>query len=446
MEVPTVIITLGSLIFFSHIFNELFDRTKIPNVFVLLLIGILLGPVSGLISIDYFGEFGSVFTIIALIVILFESGTSLKFAEIKQSIGSALLITLINFFLSAGIATVVAYYCTNLEWIHAIFVGAIIGGTSAAVVIPMVRQLRLCDKSRTTLFLESALSDVLCLVIGLAVLEGLKLGAIDISGVLQKMWKAFLFAALIGIAGGFIWSIIFRFLRTIENTMFTSLAFVFILYGLVELMELNGGIAVLCFGIILGNSKSINQSSVFKKIFAFSTAQLRLRDKNFFSEIVFIVQTYFFVYVGISIQIGNINNYLFGLLIVTLIIATRPLIIKVFTKKKSVRDVAVMSVMMPKGLVPAVLASIPFQLVRDKKIDPSILSLNNSLIIQDLGYSIVLFSILVCSVMVIIIGFRLKDKATDSEVSEQGENIDEAPENNASNTEEKSNNEIIDDL
>ncbi len=310
----------------------------------------------------------------------------------------------------------------------------------------MVRQLRLCDKSRTTLFLESALSDVLCLVIGLAVLEGLKLGAIDISGVLQKMWKAFLFAALIGIAGGFIWSIIFRFLRTIENTMFTSLAFVFILYGLVELMELNGGIAVLCFGIILGNSKSINQSSVFKKIFAFSTAQLRLRDKNFFSEIVFIVQTYFFVYVGISIQIGNINNYLFGLLIVTLIIATRPLIIKVFTKKKSVRDVAVMSVMMPKGLVPAVLASIPFQLVRDKKIDPSILSLNNSLIIQDLGYSIVLFSILVCSVMVIIIGFRLKDKATDSEVSEQGENIDEAPENNASNTEEKSNNEIIDDL
>jgi len=55
MNIYTIVISLGLLIFFSHAFNELFDRTKIPNVLLLLLIGILVGPVGGIVSKDFFG-------------------------------------------------------------------------------------------------------------------------------------------------------------------------------------------------------------------------------------------------------------------------------------------------------------------------------------------------------------------------------------------------------
>ncbi len=415
MEIAIVIISLGLLIFFSHLFNSLFDKTKIPNVLLLLLIGIIIGPIGGWIKPDFFGSFGSVFTTITLIVILFESGTSLKFKEIGKAIGSSFLITIINFAASMVIASLLANFLTSLDWISSIFVGAIIAGTSSAVVIPMVKQLRMGEKNQTILFLESAISDVLCLVVGLAVLEGMKLGALNVTDVFSKMWKAFLFAALLGIAGGFLWSIVLKLVRGIKNSMFTTLAFVFILYGIIEMMGLNGGIAALSFGIILGNSDVINKNRVFKKIFSFDTTSLNISEKNFFSELVFLLQTYFFVYVGICIQFGNILTYGVGLLIVILIILFRPLSIKLFTNKSTkIKDVAIMSVMAPKGLVPAVLASLPLQ--------QNLMNIDGATI-QDLGYSIVLFSIVICSILVIIVSkdplfftkmFRKKENNTEN--------------------------------
>ena len=82
-----------------------------------------------------------------------------------------------------------------------------------------------------------------------------------------------------------------------------------------------------------------------------------------------------------------------GFLIVLLIILMRVPVIKIFTGKKILKpEKAIMSVMSPKGLVPAVLASIPLQ--RGFSYGAEIL---------DLGYSIVLFSIIISSILVIIL-------------------------------------------
>ena len=352
---------------------------------------------------------------------MFESGANLRFSEISRSIGVASLITIINFIITVIITAFLANLLTKLDWINSIFVGAIIGGTSSAVVIPMVKQLKMSEKSSAILFLESALSDVLCLIVGLAVLEGIKAGALDVGMVFSKMWKAFLFAALLGVAGGLTWSLIIKLVRSIKNSMFTTLAFVFILYGVVEMLGFNGGIAALTFGIILGNSDVINTNKIFRKIFTFNTSGFNEHEKNFFAEIVFIMQTYFFVYVGISLQFGSVYIYGVGLLIVVLIILSRPLSIRLLTKKDtSAAEVGIMSVMTPKGLVPAVLASLPLQQ-----------GLINGDIIMDLGYSIVLFSIVICSVLVIILSkdplvfkkmVKRKDEPAPVEPNTQSEN------------------------
>jgi cell volume regulation protein A len=393
MNIFTIVIGLGLLIFFSHLFNELFDRIKIPNVLLLLLIGIIIGPIGRIVSRDFFGELGNVFTTITLIVILFESGAGLRFSEIKKSIGPAALVTVVNFIITVTVTAFIASLFTKLDWISSVFVGAIIGGTSSAVVIPIVKQLKMGEKSSAILFLESALSDVLCLIVGLAVLDGIKMGALDIGSVFSKMWKAFLFAALLGLGGGLIWSVVIQLIRSIKNSMFTTLAFVFILYGVVELMGFNGGISALTFGIILGNSDSINSSIFFRRVFKFSTSGFNENERNFFAEIVFVMQTYFFVYVGINLQFGSVFIYGIALLIVIIAIASRPLSIKLFAGKNIPgNELAIMSIMTPKGLVAAVLASIPMQqgLAYGDKI-------------MDLGYSIVLLSIVICSVLVIIL-------------------------------------------
>jgi NhaP-type Na+/H+ or K+/H+ antiporter len=393
MSIYLTIIFLGLLIFLSHVFNELFDKTKIPNVLLLLLIGIIIGPVSGIVTSDFFGELGSVFTTITLIVILFESGSGLNFKEIKKAIGSATLLTILNFVITVFITSYLSRWLLSIDILSSIFIGAIVGGTSSAVVIPMVKQLKMGEKSGSILILESALSDVLCLVVGLALLDGMAQGVLSVGMVLSKMWKAFIFAITLGLLSGFLWSAVIGRIRSVKNSMFTTHAFVFVLYGIVELLGLNGGIAVLSFGILLGNAESFSNSVKFKKVFSFESLGFNPNERSFFAEIVFVMQTYFFVYVGISIQFGNLTVYAVGLLVVLLIIILRVPGILMFTGKGVTNpERTIMSVMTPKGLVPAVLASLPLQK-----------GLANGEIILDLGYSIVLFSITICSLLVILV-------------------------------------------
>ncbi|MFH2143470.1 MAG: cation:proton antiporter [Bacteroidota bacterium] len=425
MEIYHIVILLGLLILSSHIFNALFSYTKIPNVLLLFIIGLIVGPIGGWIDKSMFGEFGSVFTTITLIIILFESGIGLKFKEIGRTIGGATLITVINFLVTFILAALLANFLLRINWLGSVFLGAIIGGTSSAVVIPMVKQLQLSNKSQSLLYLESALSDVLCLVVGLAVLEGMKLGALNIGGVFSIMWKSFLFALIIGLAGGFIWAVFLKKIRGLKNSMFTSFAIVFVLYGIVESLGFNGGISALSFGIILGNSEALNNIKLVKRAMKVPPfVGLNDHEKNFFGEIVFVLQTYFFVYIGICIEFSSLWTYIVALIIVTLIILTRPFTIRILSKKgTTLRDVAITSIMSPKGLVAAVLASLPFQcgLIDGDKI-------------QDLGFAVVLISIVICSALVILISkdpviFTKVYKHTkfDSEMEKIDQRIDSNP-------------------
>jgi len=413
---------IGLLIFGAHLFNGLFKFTKIPNVLILLVIGIVVGPITGLVKESYFGSVGPIFTSITLILILFESGTHLKIGELLKSIGSAFLLTLFNFLASAVIGTFIAYtFFSDIDLMGSTFFGVIIAGTSSAVVIPIIKQLKMNEKGHTTLMLESALSDVLCLVIGLALLQAMKEGVFEVKAILNTIWKSFLIATLIGFVGGFIWSIIIHFTRIIENSKVMNLAFVFIIYGLTEYLKFNGGIAVLIFGITLGNAYLL-QNTFLKNIFP--AKELMENEKDFFSELVFILSTFFFVYVGVCMKFESISVYLFALLIVGLIIVVRPISIKLLVRTKmSFKDLSIMSVMAPKGLVPAILASIPIQY-----------GIAGGESIQMLSFAVVLLSILICSILIIIlsknpfqIGYLKKVLGVEEEINNQVNNENNTP-------------------
>ena len=171
---PLVLIFLGALIFLTHFFNGTFKYTRVPTPLLLLTLGIVIGPVLGLVKMEDFGKVAAYFSVLTLIFLLFESGINLRLDELRKSFGRASLMTVFNFFLSASIATWVlmlaskVYYDNQIDLLSASFFGAIVGGTSSAVVIPIVKQLKTDKDCETLLVLESALSDVLCLVVGLA--------------------------------------------------------------------------------------------------------------------------------------------------------------------------------------------------------------------------------------------------------------------------------------
>ena len=84
-------------------------------------------------------------------------------------------------------------------------------------------------------------------------------------------------------------------IRKFPNTIFTSLAFIFLLYGSAEMLGYSGPISVLIFGIVLANSDKI-PLDIIKRFGADHLTEFTSVEKTLFSEVIFIVKTFFFIF------------------------------------------------------------------------------------------------------------------------------------------------------
>ncbi|HLY96473.1 MAG: cation:proton antiporter, partial [Sideroxydans sp.] len=165
------ILIIGLMVFLAHFLSLQFRRTSIPDVLVLMLIGIALGPLFGVVNPEDFGKVGTLIATIALVVILFESGTRLDLGTLGDSLGATAALTFSCFALTVSIVGLTGFLALDLALLPALLLGVTLGGTSSAVVIPMVSSLRLADKPATVLVLESAMTEVLCIVGVFALLQ-----------------------------------------------------------------------------------------------------------------------------------------------------------------------------------------------------------------------------------------------------------------------------------
>ena len=232
MENAIIIVFVGLLVFASHVFTGIFERKRIPDVLLLMLIGLLLGPIFGLITPSDFGIAGPMFTTITLVIILFEGGLALNIETIKQSIRGTTALTFTSFFVTVVVIGLIAWLAFGLSLVAGLMLGAIVGGTSSAVIIPMTQHLKIKDDSKAILVLESAINDVLCIVFALALLETFFVEEVKIGLVVGKIISSFILAAIMGWLGAMAWSFFLNKIRMIRNNMFTTPALVFVIYGI----------------------------------------------------------------------------------------------------------------------------------------------------------------------------------------------------------------------
>lgn len=392
METAGIIVSIGLIIFVSHLFTGIFERKMIPDVLLLMLLGLAVGPILGLVTPAEFGIAGPMFTTITLVVILFEGGLDLKIDSLRSAIKGTLSLTFINFFVTVTIVGLIGWVIFRMNLLDSLILGAILGGTSSAVVIPLVRKLKVTDSSRTVLILESAFSDVLCIVFTLALLEVYRIGNVNVGLIIGKVISSFALAGFMGWVGAIFWSFLLLRIRTIKNSIFTTPAFVFIIYGISEILGYSGAISALVFGFTLANISLFNLS-ILKKYTIAEPITLNQTEKVFFSEVVFLLKTFFFIYIGLSISFNSFWTISLGLLLTVIIYIARIPIVKLSTRKTTqTYDKTIMSIMVPKGLAAAVLASIPLQM-----------GLEGGEFIRDITYAVVLLSITLTSLLVYLV-------------------------------------------
>ncbi len=138
----------------------------------------------------------------------------------------------------------------------------------------------------------------------------------------------------------------------------TTLAAMLIVFAVVNFLSGSGPIAILIFGIILGNSLDFSR---FMKIKSHDLIDETI--KFFHGEATFFIRTFFFVYMCMMISFNFISPLflLLSLLITAIIIGIRFLSVSmigsIFKEKKE--DRLVMMSMLPRGLASAVLATLP---------------------------------------------------------------------------------------
>jgi potassium/hydrogen antiporter len=396
MEIAFSIIFIGLLVFLAYFFAWLFGFLRIPDVLMLISIGILIGPILNLVHPTFLGEAGNIIIMLILVMILFEGATKLKIQSLKNAILGTLSLSLISFLLTMAGIGLLLWKLTGLPLISSFLIGSIVGGNAAAVVVPLIEKIKIKDESKTTLFLESGLTDVLSIVFTLAFVASFEIGELYIDSVVFSIVNNLLMAIIIGGIFALIWSLFLNKIHDIKNSSFATLAFVFIVYGITESFGFSGLISIIIFGIVLGNVPLMISSLKKRHKFfytVFHPQPLSGKETSFFCEIVFLIKIFFFVFIGTSLNFANFSVLALGLLLTIFIFAIRiPAVLLSLPKVTPKFDTSIVSVTVPRGLAAAVLALIPLQK-----------GLEGGQLIQDITYSIVFFSIFLTSVMIFLV-------------------------------------------
>ncbi len=390
-DVAVTIAFVGILIFAAHLFEAIFRRTRIPDVLLLIIIGLCLGPIFNIVSPTQFGEIGPIFTTITFIIILFEAGIGLNINSLIETFRRTTVLAILVFIFTLAAISAAATYLGGLGLAQSLMLGAIVGCTSPLVIAPIIAHLNMKPHSETILLVESTITDVLSVVITVGLIEAYLLGKFDFGIMAGTLLSSFVLAIILGVLSAFGWSMVLNRIRNLQNSMFTTMAFVFIVFGVAELLGYGGAITAIAFGITLGNIELLRQPLVklFKRNIFSRPQGLTEDERGFYSEVVFLLKTFFFVYVGISLQLASWWVIWAGIALTFIVLLIRlPIVRFTIPKSTPVADASFIAVMIPKGLATAVLASIPFQQ-----------GVEGGELIRNIAYIMVLASIVLSSLL-----------------------------------------------
>ena len=395
-KIGLIIAIIGVLIFAAHLFSAIFSKRRIPDVLFLIIIGLILGPLTHIVDSEKLTLLGSILSAVTLVLILFESGIQMSFNNLKDSFKPSLKLTASNFVFSAIAVWLVGWLALKIDPVISLMLGCVLGGTASAVVIPTVRQLKMSQKSATILILEAAIGNVFSIVLALALLEAINSNHLEFGMIFGQIFSSFILATLIGLVGSVFWALILDKVREIKYSVLTTPGFVFIIYGVNEWMGYSGAIAALAFGIGMANIDGI-YDSLLKKAIKKRPAHLNETESALFSELVLLLKTFFFVYVGMSIQLYTWRPIVIGLGITAMLFLLRIPVVRIAISKKyeiPKKERRYMSAIDPKGLTAAVLATQAVAYIPDLEV---------GFFIRNIVFSVILFSIVINSILIPLI-------------------------------------------
>src|SRR3989338_1562462 len=350
----SILALFGITIVVGYVGHIFFDKTRIFDVFWLMIFGIIIGPVFNLVDRTLFVSISPFLAALALLIILFDAGINMDFYKMVRSFPRSILMAVLGMVISTLAVAAVAVYLMNFTWLYGLLLGAIVGGTSSAIVITIVKRLHMREQPKMIVTLESVFTDPLVIVVSIVLINIIAQNGNHISP-LQSILSAFSIGAVIGLFVGLIWLFMLDKLRGRPFDYMLTLALLFLLYVFVESAGGSGAIGALAFGLVLGNGTAFSTMLKTKKHFGFSKLQI-----TFQNEVSFFIRAFFFVYLGIIVSI-NTTYVIYGLAVAVALILVRLVAAEISTFRMTLTHAEknMIRTMAPRGLAAAVLAQLP---------------------------------------------------------------------------------------
>ena len=346
-----LLIGLGVIILFGIVAQWLAWRLHLPSILLLLILGIVAGPISGLVNTEnIFGNLLFPFVSLSVGIILFEGGLSLKFSEFRNVGKIVRNLISIGALITWAVSTIAAYYLLDLEFKLSLLFGAILIVTGPTVVLPLLRQIRPKGDLHSIGKWEGIMIDPVGAIIAVLVFEEIVSGGFQQYST-DSIWSLAK-TLIIGLGIGWIGAqTIILFLKRywIPDYLHNSAAIMMVIttFILSNLLQHESGLlTVTIMGVLLANQEKVS----IKHIIEFKE---NLR--------VILISTLFIV---LAARL-NFNDFAqldwntFAFLAILILIA-RPLSVFVSTigQNLNVREKIFLSWLAPRGIVAASVSSV----------------------------------------------------------------------------------------
>jgi potassium/hydrogen antiporter len=260
----------------------------------------------------------------------------------------------LSFGLSLALIAITGRYLLHLQWTDCLLLGAALGCTSGTIVIPALQQIDTPDAVKVTLTIESALGEVIAVLLVGSLLH--MEGTGSLIGDLASNFSHHIFiSAALGFAAGALWSHVWPRVAGAPNANILNLGVVMGVYSLGDFLHGSGLLTVLIFGVTLANlPRTPHMTRQGARLLAFH------------AEFSFLVRSFFFVLLGVVAEFVS-RKYIVPILgILAALLVARWIAVE--GSRWVVRDVErqqteLLFWMLPRGLVTAVLA---LEIVNDR--------------------------------------------------------------------------------
>ena len=394
---PVLLLAAGVTIFLGVAGEAFFKKTGIPDIAFLMILGVIIGPILGIIGADAVIVIVPYFAALALIIIMFDGGLHLDFKSMAKTAHYALVIAILGFIISMIIVTMFAHFGLGWEWLDSVLLASIVGGSSSIIVFGLVRKLRISDDTKSMLSFESAITDVLSTIIAFILFEAVLIGTFNLDVLGATLGRAVVVGIILGFGVGIPWMYVTTKLGNAQHVYMLTLGVLFVLFFVANSFGESGALTALVFGLMLGNKRH------FSHLLRFKVPMIE-KDDSMHNQLTFLVRAFFFVFVGMLASFGQIEYLIFGIVATLFIYIGRIAVARAtLTKRFSLLDRTVTSAMIPRGLAAAVLATYPITM-----------GLPNAF-----AYPQIIFIIIMASVVITTIGLS-KAKKIPAPESEEG--------------------------